>query len=306
VRNKYDGRGYFEEVGRSGSRVYKNNYLSEVLRPGHPSSLKAAIGLACDEGLRATSRLVDAAKLAAKVDGGHSQEKLHASNIAFGFSGSIFEWMSRPEEAWRGKRVGEAMPQYDRIANAHTSEDYPWHKLSSPIVDVGGGNGSLEMCLLNDERHQNLQFVIFDIPKTIENAQKFWSIQPAAMASRVSFVGGNFMASSFSQSNIPQGKPTYVIRHVLHNWTDDDVVYILSMVRQAMTENNGRLLLVEMLSRSDSGRLLRATGMQLLALSNGITRTHEELEGLVKRAGFKVAGITHMRALDSVIEAVVE
>jgi hypothetical protein len=40
------GRGYFEEVGRSGSRVYKNNYLSEVLRPGHPSSLKAAIGLA--------------------------------------------------------------------------------------------------------------------------------------------------------------------------------------------------------------------------------------------------------------------
>ena len=38
------GRGFFEEVGRFGSRVYKNNDLSEVLRAKHPKTLKSAVG----------------------------------------------------------------------------------------------------------------------------------------------------------------------------------------------------------------------------------------------------------------------
>jgi len=38
------GRGYFEEVGRFGSRIYKNNELSQILRENHPSTLKSAIG----------------------------------------------------------------------------------------------------------------------------------------------------------------------------------------------------------------------------------------------------------------------
>ena len=50
--------------------------------------------------------------------------------------------------------------------------DYPWNKLVSPVVDVGGGIGSLEMMLLKDEKNASLRFVIFDIPETIENAKK--------------------------------------------------------------------------------------------------------------------------------------
>lgn len=38
------GRGYFEEVGCFGSYIYKNNELSEVLREGHSSTLKSAVG----------------------------------------------------------------------------------------------------------------------------------------------------------------------------------------------------------------------------------------------------------------------
>jgi len=38
------GRGYFEEVGRFGSHIYKNNELSQILRESHPSTLKSTIG----------------------------------------------------------------------------------------------------------------------------------------------------------------------------------------------------------------------------------------------------------------------
>jgi hypothetical protein len=82
------------------------------------------------------------------------------------------------------------------------------------------------------------------------------------------------MAPSLDESNIPQGRPTYIIRHVLHDWTDDDVVTILSMVRQAMS-GHSRLLLVEMLLRPESSRFVRTTSMQLLALNSGITRTQQ-------------------------------
>lgn len=37
------GRGYFQEVGGFGSRLYKNNELSEVLRADHSLTLKSAI-----------------------------------------------------------------------------------------------------------------------------------------------------------------------------------------------------------------------------------------------------------------------
>jgi O-methyltransferase domain len=127
---------------------------------------------------------------------------------------------------------------------------------------------------------------------------------PPAISSHVSFAGGNFLASSFSDTNIPQGNPTYIIRHVLHDWTDDEVVHILSNVRQALPPKGGRLLLVEMLLRPDSSRFIRQTSVQLLALNSGITRTQADMEALVVRAGFKVSRVTHMRAADSVIEAV--
>lgn len=65
---------------------------------------------------------MDAAKVAAQFKGDSSQPIPHASNIAFGFSGSIFEWMSTPEQAWRGKRVGTAMLQVNQTANAHIAE----------------------------------------------------------------------------------------------------------------------------------------------------------------------------------------
>jgi hypothetical protein len=37
------GRGFFEEIGGFGSRLYKNNELSAVLRADHPLTLKSAI-----------------------------------------------------------------------------------------------------------------------------------------------------------------------------------------------------------------------------------------------------------------------
>ena len=50
--------------------------------------------------------------------------------------------------------------------------DYPWNEQALPIVDVGGGIGSLEMALLKTKEHANLDFIIFDIDTTVANGKK--------------------------------------------------------------------------------------------------------------------------------------
>lgn len=50
--------------------------------------------------------------------------------------------------------------------------DYDWPALESPIIDIGGGIGSLELALAKECSESPFQFVIFDIPETIVNAKK--------------------------------------------------------------------------------------------------------------------------------------
>ncbi|KAG5643503.1 hypothetical protein DXG03_000744 [Asterophora parasitica] len=223
---------YFEEVGGFGTQVYKNNELSSLLREGHPQSVKDAVGFICDEGFKATSYLLEAAKPASS-----EEKRLPAVNLAFGFDKSVFEWMS--DQEWRGRRMGKAMQQLHRMANGNVVTDYAWNQLVSPVVDVGGGIGSLELAVLKEEQNAALRFTIFDIPKTIENAKKTWAVQPETASSRVSFVPGNFLAPSLDETYIPRGQPTYLIRHVLHDWTDEQVISILRNVRAAMVASPG-------------------------------------------------------------------
>jgi hypothetical protein len=125
----------------------------------------------------------------------------------------------------------------------------------------------------------------------------------------VSFVPGNFLAPTLRETRIPQGQPTYLIRHVLHDWTDVQVVEILTNVRDAMLLNadikaQPKLILCEMLLRESSSRFVRTTSMQLLALNNGVTRTEADMVQLIERSGFRVENIHYMRAVDSIVEAI--
>lgn len=97
--------------------------------------------------------------------------------------------------------MGNAMQQLHRMANGNVvfgpyhqhiqsisvtqyGTDYDWSALTSPIVDVGGGIGSLELALVKSRPQDQFQFVLFDIPKTIENAKKvrFLSDFPSFMS----------------------------------------------------------------------------------------------------------------------------
>jgi O-methyltransferase domain len=55
---------------------------------------------------------------------------------------------------------------------------------------------------------------------------------------RYDIVGGNFFETA------PEGGDAYLMRHIIHDWEDDDAIAILKVCRRAMRET-ARLLLIE-------------------------------------------------------------
>ncbi|KAH9896815.1 S-adenosyl-L-methionine-dependent methyltransferase [Cubamyces lactineus] len=321
--------GYFEEVQGFAYRVFKNNNMSSVLREKNPENLREAIGFICDDGFKAAAYLTEAAR-ASLPKGAKYTPAPAALNLALGFEGSVFKHWEDPSHSRHGKRMGQAMKQLHQMANANVAVDFNWQALSSPLVDVGGGIGSLEMALTRAYPSSTLQYIIVDIPDTIKAARAIWESQPPNIRQSVSFVAGDFLAQTLDATGLPRGESTYLIRHVLHDWTDEQVVTILKNVRAAMVSpplptisrsqegddlfqpsdsdpaqaRTPKLLLCEMILREDSGRFAYTTSIQVLALNNGIIRTEKDMHALLAQAGFRVVTTHTMRAVDTIIEAV--
>ncbi|KAI0635107.1 S-adenosyl-L-methionine-dependent methyltransferase [Trametes polyzona] len=323
--------GYFEEIGGFNSRVFKNNAMSDVLRKDHPQTLKDAVGFICDDGGKAASYLSEAAR----APDNESKGSAPALNLAFGFEGPVFQHWADGAHAWRGKRLGQAMKQLHQMANGNVvveiyhpldiGPDFDWAGLQSPVVDVGGGIGALELALVRAYPDSTVNFVVVDLAETLKNARTVWETQSEDARRRVSFVAGDFLAPTLEGTRLPCGQPTYLIRHVLHDWTDEQVIAILRNVRAAMlappppptghpASDSGvapvgsarrapKLLVCEMLLQERSGRFAYTTSLQVLALNNGIIRTEAEMVALLEKAGFTVAVVHAMRAVDTIIEA---
>lgn len=289
-----NGRGYFEEVGSVGSEIWKNNELSNVLKKSNAQGLYNAIGFIGDEAFRSVSNLGTAASTEKPLQAGDN-----AMNIAFDFHGPCWDWLCKPENVWRNKRIGAAMVELHHFSNANTVDGYSWSSLQSPVVDVGGGIGSLEMKLVQQPANKDVEFIIFDTPKTIAAAEQAWADKDSK---QVKFIAGDFNDTNPATTTMPKEAPTYLIRHVLHDWNDEEVVSILSNVGKSMGAGS-KLLICEIILHEFSTRFARTSSVQALAMLGGVERTLKQYTALLEKAGFKVDRFVEMPAIDGIIEA---
>src|SRR4029450_9957364 len=89
----------------------------------------------------------------------------------------------RPEAA---RLFDEAMQSLTQGANGRLITNYPFEKFGW-IVDVGGGNGSLLLPVL--ERHPAMRATIFDLPHVADAARS--RIAAAGLSDRCEAVGGD-------------------------------------------------------------------------------------------------------------------
>jgi hypothetical protein len=162
------------------------------------------------------------------------------------------------------------------------------------IVDVGGGNGRLLAAVLAATPHA--RGILFDLPQGVAGAQAI--LQEHAVADRVQVVAGSFF------DGVPEGGDAYLLKGVIHDWPDDEVVRILRNVRRAAGAGKHVLLVELVLPRHHRDFPGNWLDLEMLLVLSARERTAEEYGRLLKLAGFDLTRVVETASPYSVVEAV--
>lgn len=259
-----------DESGR-----FAQTRLSDALRadaPGGPRDFLRMIGR---EPFLAWGRLLDAVRT-----GRPSFELV--------FGAPRFDWLGRNPEAaalFQAAMVALGDDVVEPVAAA-----YPFADLGV-VVDVGGGHGRLLSAIL--ERFPDVQGILFDLPEGIAAAEAGLG----GPLPRCKLVAGDFFES------VPEGANAYVLKKVLHDWSDDDAVRILANCARAMAPG-GRVLVVETpVPPGNAPDPIKVMDVNMLVVTGGRERTADEFATLFDRAGLKAGRVVPTGARVSILEA---
>ncbi len=202
-----------------------------------------------------------------------------------------FEFFQKDEAA--GTVFNRAMTNLSQMVVPAVVAAYDFSAFSK-LVDIAGGHGFLLSGILKANPH--LQGVLFDLPYVIASAGEL--LEKEGVKDRVELVSGDFFKS------VAPGADAYLLKHIIHDWDDEQSVEILKNIHSAMNDG-GKVLLVEMVvpetSEPSPSKIL---DIQMLLMEGGMERTAEEYRRLLDAAGFSLTRIVPTRSPYSIVEAI--
>ena len=170
----------------------------------------------------------------------------------------------------------------ESIVSAH---DFSRYRV---VVDVGGGSGALLITIC--ERHPAVHGVLFDQPHVVADSRKY--IDESSVAERIELAGGSFL------QGVPAGGDAYVLKAVLHNWSDADASLILASCRRAIGESHADLLVIERLVPGpNDGAEVKFMDLNMFVGPSAHERSREEWQILLDAAGFRMRRIAPVGTL---------
>jgi O-methyltransferase len=162
------------------------------------------------------------------------------------------------------------------------------------IIDIGGGHGRLLSMIL--AKATAARGVLFDMPTVVDGAGP--ELTKAGVQERCEMVAGSFFDS------VPEDGDAYLMKAILHDWTDDDALKILANVRRSIALGGKLLLLESVLPERSSSYIGLLIDLEMLVAVGGKERTHAEWANLLGRAGFRLNRVVHTATPVSIVEAV--
>lgn len=164
----------------------------------------------------------------------------------------------------------------------------------SRIADVGGGHGALLGAIL--KAAPEARGVLFDLPGVVAGAGP--TLAEAGVTDRCEAVGGDAF------SGVPQGCDAYVIKHVLHDFGDDDAARILGHCAAGMSPG-GRVLVIETIVPGIGvPSFAKLLDLEMLVMTpGGLERTEVELRELLARGGLVLDRVVATQSHVSILEA---
>lgn len=149
------------------------------------------------------------------------------------------------------------------------------------VADLGGGGGALIRAVL--ERHPHLRGMLVDRAESIEAASTHFRSSPVADRCEL-------RVADLSEK-VPAGANVYMLKHVLHGYTDEKAVAILRNCR-AVVPATGSLLVIEFvlpdIVREPAPELVTRfmSDLNMLAVTSGRERSEHEWRQLLEESGF--------------------
>ena len=203
------------------------------------------------------------------------------------FGKSRFDWLAEhPSDAALFQAAMMSLSQGD---NAAVAEAYDFTSYRR-VVDVGGGHGQLLSEILS--RNAQLSGVLFDRPAglTLAKAGKGGPLP------RTEFVAGDFF------EGVPVGADMYILKKVIHDWTDEQAIKILRNCRDAVADDGKVLIAEAIVSTGNDYNPIKTLDAVMLVVTGGCERTEEAFAKLFAAAGLRLDRVVATSRPISILE----
>jgi hypothetical protein len=203
-----------------------------------------------------------------------------------------------PTDQLEFDRFHRAMTNLSALAVSAALEAYDFSSCKT-IVDLGGGHGFAICSIL--EKYPQMQGVLFDLKDIVPGGEK--RIGELGLEKRCRTVHGDFFKS------VPEGGDIYFMKHILHDWTDEQATTILRNCRRALdarpdNQRTGKVVLLEfVVPPGNQPHPSKVIDIEMLFFPGGRERMEQEWRDLFAGAGFRLTRIVPTKSPFSVIEA---
>lgn len=250
--------GIFRQVS---PRVFANNPSSDCLRRNAPGSQWSAL------------RLILSAGCGQYEAWNGITASIRTGNVAFNEVHGQSCWEFFKDHPDASAVFNQAMRSLTAPMTPLVTAALDWSGFPV-IADIGGGVGAQLVDIL--DAHPDCRGVLFDQPEVLAEAL------PHARMERV---GGNFFES------VPAGADVYIMRWIIHDWPEPEVLRILNNVRQAMPQPARLVLIEDVIPETPQFSFGKWSDLHMLAQTGGRERTASEYRELLGQAGLELERI---------------
>ncbi|PHH68802.1 hypothetical protein CDD82_266 [Ophiocordyceps australis] len=286
--------------------VFRNNELSLMLQP---EAVRALVGFLANEGRMASSKQWEVLA----QDSGSGRKT--AFQVAYDTDLSVYDYWKHVRPDW-GKRAAKAFS-----SNVNNLEQYlalyPWAKEEDGalVVDVGGGIGGATLPIVR--RFPKLRVKVQDREENREGFEEYLENEFPDVAA---VDGASFEEQDYFEANKTRNADIYLLRHIVHNWPDEEASKLLRNVAAAMTRRSKLLLCECVVHAAHRGAshasytapepLLANWGqtytsrvdLMMQAMLDARQRSQDEFEALVAGAGLVVTRVWRNMGEEAMVE----
>ncbi len=244
---------------------FRNTDASEVLRDNVAGSVRSMVRIAWQDVIWDTYK-----ELPKAIKTGQTAFTLAHEEVFFD------KLASEPD---LGALFDASMALMSNAENSIIASAYPFGE-AADVVDIGGGRGGLLAEIL--KQHRNLRGILFDQSHVLADPQ---FIRDANLMNRCDLITGNFFDA------VPAGHDVYLLKRILHDWSDENAVKILKNVKAVLTPESRLAVIDAVIQPGNAPDPNKYLDVGIMTLLDGRERTAEDFEALFLKAGLQVLRI---------------